>query len=621
MQNKVVISSLVGTIMEGFRPPRKLTLSEWADEYAYLSAETSAESGKWHSYPYQRGIMDAITDRNIERVVIMKSARVGYTKIINHAIAYHIHQDPCPMMVVQPTDQDAEDYSKDEIGPLFRDTPVLQDLVAEDKSRTSTNTLRKKIFPGGQLLLVGANAPTGFRRVTVRVVFFDEVDGYPAEAGTEGDQIRLGIRRTDTFWNRKIILGSTPTTKGYSRVENYFELTDQRRYFVPCPFCGHMQYLRFPQFKWETGKPETTKYECEKCQELIDHSQKGWMIERGEWRATSKGKPRYAGFHVWAAYSYSPNSTWADIVSEFLETKDDPTQFKTFVNTVFGETWEEKGEAPEWQRLYERRELYQLNVVPKDAFVLTAFCDVQKDRLEVEVVAWGRNMESWSIDYRIFPGEPYKSPDDVSWERLTVMLSEQWPREDGGHMMLERLGVDSGYATQTVYTWARRSDPLRVIVTKGMERGALLISQPREVDVRDARRKKRIYRGLKVWHIATNLAKSEVYGWLRMVRDPDQPVPWGWCHFPEYDAEYFKQLTAEQVVSKVVKGYRKYIWQKVRERNEALDCRVGNRAMAALVGIDRWTEEQWEERRKILTVGEQPKPVRRQERRSSFWDR
>lgn len=255
--------------MEGFRPPRKLTLSEWADEYAYLSAETSAESGKWHSYPYQRGIMDAITDRNIERVVIMKSARVGYTKIINHAIAYHIHQDPCPMMVVQPTDQDAEDYSKDEIGPLFRDTPVLQDLVAEDKSRTSTNTLRKKIFPGGQLLLVGANAPTGFRRVTVRVVFFDEVDGYPAEAGTEGDQIRLGIRRTDTFWNRKIILGSTPTTKGYSRVENYFELTDQRRYFVPCPFCGHMQYLRFPQFKWETGKPETTKYECEKCQELI----------------------------------------------------------------------------------------------------------------------------------------------------------------------------------------------------------------------------------------------------------------------------------------------------------------------------------------------------------------
>ena len=243
-----------------FKPPKKLSLSEWADEYAYLSAESSAEGGRWHTLPYQKAMMDAITDPKIEQVTVMKSARVGYSKILNHIIAYHIHQDPCGIMVVQPTIEDAAGYSKEEIAPMIRDTKVLTNLVSDAKTRDSNNTILQKQFPGGVLSLVGANSARGFRRVSRRIVLFDETDGYPASAGTEGDQIKLGIARTQYFWNRKIVAGSTPTIKDFSRIERLFEQSDQRRYYVPCPHCGHMQYLRWPNMRWQDDDPLTASY-------------------------------------------------------------------------------------------------------------------------------------------------------------------------------------------------------------------------------------------------------------------------------------------------------------------------------------------------------------------------
>lgn len=607
------LDALVRDIMSGFRPPKKLSLSEWADEYAYLSPESSAETGKWRCFPYQRGMMDAFTDPSVEYIVVMKSARVGYTKMIDHAIGYYIHQDPCAILVVQPTDQDAEDYSKDNIGPMLRDTPCLAGLVSEEKSRSSKNTLRKKMFQGGQLLLIGANSPSGFRRVTMRVVIFDEVDGYPPTAGTEGDQIRLGIRRSDTHWNRKIALGSTPTVDKRSRIQTWFELTDQQRYFVPCPYCGHMQFLRWGQIKWEPGRPETARYECEHCHKRIDHSKKAWMIERGEWRPTAEGRKGFRGFHIWAGYSYSPNSTWEKLAAEFEEVKSNPEQLKTFVNTVLGECWVDKGEAPEWERLYERREHYAKNTIPEGGVFLTAGVDVQADRLEVEIVAWGRGNESWSVDYRVFPGrtEDLTSP---CWKQLSALLSEQWRMKSGAPRVIEKLAIDSGYNTQTVYNWARTQDAGRVIVTKGVETAPAIINQPRAVEVRE--NGKRIYRGIKVWTIGTNLAKAELYSWLKQVRDPDKEKPYGWCNFPEYDSEYFKQLTAEQTIPKIIRGYRRYVWEKMRERNEALDCRVMNRAMAMLIGADRFSEEEWKRREGIDAPN---RPHKKKRRESSFW--
>ena len=226
------INKLERSALDAFRPPKKMSLSEWADEFAYLSAESSAEGGRWKTLPYQKGIMDAITNPNIERVTVMKSARVGYSKILNHVISYHIHQDPCPMMMVQPTIEDAQGYSKEEISPLLRDTPCLQGLVSDPKAKDGANTILQKQFPGGTLSLVGANSARGFRRVSRRIVLFDEVDGYPASAGTEGDQIRLGIMRTEYYWNRKIVAGSTPTLKEFSRIEKLYKETNQQKYFL-----------------------------------------------------------------------------------------------------------------------------------------------------------------------------------------------------------------------------------------------------------------------------------------------------------------------------------------------------------------------------------------------------
>jgi phage terminase large subunit GpA-like protein len=229
-----------------YRPPPKLSLRQWADAYAYLSPESSADSGKWRTIPYQSGIMDAITNPSIERITVMKSARVGYTKIINHVIGYHAHHDPCPILVVQPTLEDAQGYSNDEIAPMLRDTPVLNGVFSESKSKSSDNTILKKLFPGGQLLIIGANSARGFRRASMHIVIFDETDGYPPSAGPEGDQIKLGIRRTEYYPNRKIIEGSTPTLAGASRIEKSFHAAQQRLYYyVPCPHCGVKHHLKW----------------------------------------------------------------------------------------------------------------------------------------------------------------------------------------------------------------------------------------------------------------------------------------------------------------------------------------------------------------------------------------
>src|SRR5215212_586711 len=261
-----------------YKPPPKLTLSEWSDRYAYLSAESSADTGKWRTIPYQKGIMDAITNPSIERLTVQKSARVGYTKIINHVIGYHAHHDPCPILVVQTTLDDARGYSKDEIAPMIRDTPVLNGVFSESKSKDSDNTILKKLFPGGQLLLIGANSARGFRRVSMRVVLFDETDGYPLSAGPEGDQIKLGIRRTEYYPNRKIIEGSTPTVTGASRIEKSFATAQQILYYcVPCPHCDAKQHLKWGNITWEQDQPETAYYQCECCKEAISHDKKRWM--------------------------------------------------------------------------------------------------------------------------------------------------------------------------------------------------------------------------------------------------------------------------------------------------------------------------------------------------------
>jgi phage terminase large subunit GpA-like protein len=575
------------------RPPPRLSLSEWADVNFYLSAESAAEPGRWKTIPYQRGMMDAITDPAVEQVSVMKSARVGYTKIIDAAVGYHIHQAPCPILVVQPTVDDAKGYSKEEIAPMLRDCPELARIVFEDAEETgprdSGNTILHKRFPGGVLSMVGANSGAGFRRVSRKIVVFDEVDGYPPSAGSDGDQIRLGIARTQYYWDRKIVAGSTPLVAGASRIERLFAAGDQRRYYVPCPQCGHMAPLVFRgdaghAMTWPDDKPKEAFFTCQANGCVIEHKDKRSMVERGEWRAAAPFRG-HASFHVWAAYSYSPNATWGQLAEEFIAAKDNPETLRTFVNTVLGETWQEQGEAPDWDRLYQRREPYEIGTVPAGVKFLTGGVDVQKDRVVYEVVGWGAGKESWSIDSGVIPMD---TANEAEWTRLDDLLARTWPGANGATHAIHMLAVDSGYNTNQVYNWARRHPMNRVIAVKGVASAKVLIGTPAAVDV--TVRGKRLARGYKVWAVGVDVAKAELYGWLRLPLLEDGSFPPGYCHFPEYGPEFFKQISAEQLVPRVNErtGFKTYEWQLIPGReNHVLDGRVYARAAAALCGLDR----------------------------------
>jgi len=563
------IDQLIREASQAWRPPKRMTLSEWADLNAYLSAESSAQEGRWRTLSYQKAIMDAMTDPTLERVVFMKSARVGYTKMLNNLVAYHMHQDPCPIMVVQPTIDDAEGYSKEEIAPMLRDTPCLQGLVADAKSRDTNNTIRNKSFPGGVLSLVGANSPGGFRRVSRRVVLFDEIDGYPPSAGAEGDQIKLGIRRTEYYWNRKIVMGSTPTIDSVSRVQRAFLETDQRRYFVPCPHCGTLQFLKWSQMDWPNRQPLKAVYLCEHCGEAIEHSQKYDMLEAGVWKATAEGLPGVAGFHIWAAYSYSPNATWGQLASEYEEAQGNPEALKTFVNTVQGEAWKEKGESIDSTGLMARAEPYTPAELPHGVLLVVNGVDVQPDRLELETVGYGLGEESWSIDYKVFMGDP---DGPLVWSQLDAYLATEFAHPAGVRLRAARTFIDTGGAnTKAVYTYVDGRAHMGVFGIKGRGGdGVPAVGTPTKSNIAK----------IPLVPLGTFVLKDAVFGALA-ISEPGN----GYCHFPaHYGEAYYKGLTAEEVRVKTnTKGFPVREWFKKFERNEPLDCRVY--ATAAMLSL------------------------------------
>ena len=551
-----------------FKPPKKLTLSEWADENAFLSAESSAEGGRWRTLPYQKGMMDAITDPAVEQVTVMKSARVGYSKILNHVIGYHIHQDPAPIMLVQPTIEDAQGYSKEEIAPMLRDTPVLKGLVSEAKAKDGANTILQKQFPGGTLSLVGANSPRGFRRVSRRIVLFDEVDGYPPSAGSEGDQIKLGIRRTEYYWNRKIVSGSTPTVKDFSRIQRMYEQSNAQRFFVPCPHCGHMQYLRWAQIKWFDDDASTACYECEKCNEHIPHAKKRWMVERGEWRETKPGNGRHVGFHIWAAYSYSPNAAWSNLVEEFLEAKHDAEQLKTFVNTILGEVWEDEyASKVSGDSLMQRaaEEKYKQGSPPAEVLLLTCGCDCQDDRLSMSVWGVARDEEMYLVDRIVLHGSP--SRPEV-WKQLDEVLQNPYETEDGRKLNIEVCCIDSGgHHTQEVYGYARERAAMGVIAIKGMNvKGKPPLGKASKVDINFKGRAMK--NGAQLFPVGVDGVKSLLFGRLKH----NDPGP-GYLHFyPTVGPDYFAELTAERQVLRYRNGFPERVWvKKSQSPNEALD--------------------------------------------------
>lgn len=580
-----VLKSLRAAGDENLRPPRVLSLNEWSEQHALLTS-TSAEPGRFRPWRYQAGIADAITDPAVETITVMKAARVGYSVVMTNAIGYFLQHDPCAVLVVQPRVEDAEDFSKTEIVPMLRDIDVMAAIAGKPKAKVATSTiLRKTMLNGSSLALVGANSPGGFRRITARVVLLDEVDGFPAGgAGSEGDQVALAVQRTVSFWNRKIVLGSTPTIKGISRIEKSWDESDQRKYFVPCPHCGEMQVLEWggkdlPHgIKWRRDAegrhlPETAFYVCASNGCIIEEFDKPEMIARGEWRATKPFKG-HAGFHIWAGYSPHVNASWGKLVAEWLEVKADPLRRQTFINLVRGEPYEDRGDkALSETSLLARREIWPGEVPPRAA-VLTAGIDVQDDRVEIEVVGWGADEESWSLAHEVIEGD---TQEPMLWETVDEFLKRKWTRADGREFDVTATCVDSGgHATQAVYKFAKARLGRHVWAIKGESaRGGA--RSPVWPVKRPSARNKASFRPII---IGVNAAKDSVRSRLHL----DKPGP-GYMHFStDRDVNWFAQLVAERSVTKSIGGQRFRVWElRPGRANEALDMRVY--AYAALCGL------------------------------------
>jgi phage terminase large subunit GpA-like protein len=544
-----------------FAPPPRLTVTEWANKHRRLSSESSAEPGVYRSSraPYQAGIMNTFNDPKIETVVVQSAAQIGKSIVIENCLGYVIAMDQGPVLIVHPTAQMAEAFSKDRFAVMLRDTPALGGLVAEPRTKDSANTLLHKVFPGGSVTLVGANSPSGLAARSIRFAFFDEVDRFPTSAGTEGDPVTLGIKRTTTFPNRKIIMTSTPTLKGLSRIEHAFLAGDQRYYHVPCPDCGEHQALRWKNLRWDEGQPATAHYVCEHCGVLIEEKHKSKMLQAGKWIASAPFNGT-ASFHL--SELYSPWVTWATMATNFVQaTHGGSEMLQAFINTSLGESWEDQGDAVEPTGLMSRLEDYDRDTI--EPLAITAGCDIQKDRIEVSVVAWGAGEEAWLLEHAVLPGDTAR-PE--VWADLHELIAEHSP---------SAVAVDSGYNATAVYAFVeRRRFAFAIKGISGFDKPVVEDARKRAGRLRNRRR----VGGSPVQLIGVDAAKVIIHSRLRIM----QPGP-GYIHFSEAagcDDEYFAQLTAEKLVVKHRMGRASQEWVQQRPRNETLDAFVY--ALAAL---------------------------------------
>ncbi|WP_322893477.1 MULTISPECIES: phage terminase large subunit family protein [unclassified Yoonia] len=596
------------------RPPPKIDLIQWADKTRYLSREASSTGGRWDTsrVAIARGPMKSVTEPGVHIISVMACTQLAKTELILNIVGFHIHRDPSPILCVYPTESAAETWSKDRLATMLRDSPKLRRII-DDRARASGNTILHKSFPGGQISIVGANSPTELAQRPIRLVLADEIDKFPASAGSEGDPLSLAEERAGTFPTSYLFVRvCSPTIKGASRIETSWLESDMRRPYVPCPHCDHEQVLTWKHVQWNKDADgqhltDTAMIYCEECGagwtepdrldslplvkwrqtrkfKCCDKDQdpmntRSWRLdaenEVGRATCTECGKDavsnEHAGFHI--NKLYSPWEPLSKLAAKFVLSKNDPERLKTFINTQLAETFEEVAtETVGDEALLARREAYAA-ALPQGVGLLTAGVDTQDNRLEVEVVGWGQDEESWGIDYKIFPGDP--SLPDV-WQDLDDYLLTQWTREDGRTMSVQAAAVDTqGHHSQAAYAFCRKLSGRRVWAIQGKsdQTGKRSPVWPRKPSLKNKGR-------VPLYSVGTQAAKDMIFRRLALT----EPGP-GYTHFPAtYDAEYFAQLTAEKPRPKMVGGNRFYVWQcPSGKRNEALDCRVY--AYAALCGL------------------------------------
>ena len=544
-------------------PPPDFTISDWADAERRISPEASAEPGEWQTSraEYQREIMNAISDTLTERVIVMTAAQIGKTEILLNTIGYFITQEPCPILCLNPTLEMGETFSKDRLAPMIRDTPALQDKIKDPRARDSGNTLRHKRFSGGHITIAGANSPASLASRPIRVLLCDEVDRYPISAGTEGDPLTLAMKRTQNFWNRRIVWVSTPTLLGTSRIEKAFNDSSREEWCVPCPTCGEFQPYSWDNIVFKDVAEPMMK--CVHCGAF--HNEVEWKAgqEFGKWIAENPDEKKIRGFHLNAFAS--PWVTWSKLCDQYREAfRNGEEELKVWWNTVLGLPFENTSGAIEAEELESHLERYNAEL-PDGVLVLTCGVDTQDDRLECEVVGWGLGRESWGIEYKIFYGNP--GLKEV-WDELYAFLSSTWEYSNGDKLGISCTCIDSaGHFTDEVYKFCRLHARQNIfpIVGRGRE-GMPSVGKPNRNNKRH----------VALFTLGVNTIKAALFARLKI----EQPGA-GYCHFPinenrGYDAVYFKGLLSERMVVKRVRGRNTTTWEPRAKglRNEPLDTRV-----------------------------------------------
>ena len=608
----------------GLTPPPSLSVWEWADQKRWLSSAVTSEAGWWRTdrVPFTRGIMDCLSPMSPAREIwLQKGSQIAGTESGLNWIGFTVDQLPVSTMIVLPDQGTAKEWSQQRLAQLTEDTPCLNGKIKDTRIRDGGNSVFSKKFDGGHLKITWSSSAKKLRSTPAANVLADEVDGFDGDVKGEGDPIALLKRRFTNYPRGKMYGVSTPTLRKISRIEREFGNGDQRYYFLPCPHCGHFQRLVFNRLKWDKGLPETVVLQCIACEKSVEERFKTQMLRDGVWVATAT-RPQLAAagfsadalpglqsaftemaaatvvsFHLSALYSPLGWYSWPQIAKDWEAAQGNDSLLKVFVNTVLGETWADRGEAPPFEALLDRREDY-LGRVPTGVLLVTSGADIHPDRIEVEVVGWGRNRESWSIDYQILDG---RTSEPEVWQKLELLLGEVYVSDDRIEMPISRMFVDSGHATNDVYTWVRQQNTARVVAVKGEHRGLLPVGPPSPVDVTIGGRK--IKSGLKIRTVLVSYFKSELYSdLLKRLPSSDElqagiARPVGLCHFPKdgnYGDEHFKQICSEQLVtSRDRQGRERTEWQQLRPRNEALDCRIYARAAAWSLGMDRFQERHW----------------------------
>lgn len=590
-------------LRKAWMPPPDLTVSEWADKHREIPAEASAEPGKWRTekVPYLREIMDTFTDPSVNMIVLMFSAQSAKTEALLNCMGHSIHLRPGPMMVIQPTKDMAKAFMKDRFEPTARDTLALRDRMGRKAKRKrkkestdilgdDRDSIYHKRFPGGQLTVIGANSPSQLASRPIRDIFADEIDRWPLSVGksgqSEGDPFSLAQKRQTTFWNRKTVVVSTPTVKGISRIESLFELGDRRRYWVPCVKCGGMQTLVWSNVQWPKDQPELARYRCAHCEHLLDDRDIKRMVKAGTWVADSpeRSSGKVRSYHLNAIYS--PWVSLMELALEFLTAKHGgPDTLRTFVNTVLAETFDPtEAESVDFNILRAREEDYPA-IVPKEVLYLTGAVDVQKDRMELQVMGHGREFQKWFIglpdpsggEKLLAPIVIWGAPaHESTWRDLDRWIQRGFPHEAGKLMPLSLTLVDAsdGNTADFVMRYTKARQGHRVFACRGSSSpGAPLVNKkPTESGSMNA----------KVFTIGTDVAKDMIFDSLRLAPTPGP----GHIHFPKsLSEEFYRQLTGEQAIIKIRQGVKYRKWVKARERNEVLDLTVYNFGAGALVDV------------------------------------